>query len=452
MTMGEDYVAAAVAEVKGLRVGLIGLTTQVDTRVGQPSNPDLAVASPVTAMTNILPALAEISDVIVILSHCGYGSGQHVSGKAGAARMIGEGDLDIAAAAGTATDKPVVVIGGHSHTALNMDGVDENNMFQEILITQAGSGGKFLGDIVLSAAAENGRAKMFSHVGLHAIKKSDIRVGEGDEKYATLQQAGDFDAAFQDAHVAPLIAALDDKLAEQIGTVEAGEAVSQDTTINGRYVGEIALANFMNDALVARSSTFPTGPVDIANFNATGIAAGVTNGPPSFKAWYDVMPYADAVHVALMSGAQIQEMLDSNAKRFVRTEELGGDMNMAGFISRGFLHFSSALRYRIALGGSAAQARAVDVTLHGKPLAEQADKSFRAAFNTYISLGGFSEAWNGKPIGAGVAGDIAGMDIRKMAWDHTGLVYRNELVAHIRKAGVIRATNGAQIDGRLMIG
>ena len=35
MKRDEDYTAAAVADINGLRVGLIGLTTNIDTRVGQ---------------------------------------------------------------------------------------------------------------------------------------------------------------------------------------------------------------------------------------------------------------------------------------------------------------------------------------------------------------------------------------------------------------------------------
>ncbi|ADZ70223.1 bifunctional metallophosphatase/5'-nucleotidase [Polymorphum gilvum] len=447
----EDYVCAAVAEAKGLRIGFIGLTTAVDTRVGQPSDPTLAVASPVEAVRNVLPAVAEISDVVVILSHCGFGSGSHRSGKAGAARMIGEGDLDIAAAAGPLTDKPVVLLGGHSHTKLNGEGIDVDNVVEGVLITQAEANGKFLGDIAMSIAAESGRKAWFSSVGLHAIKQRDDRVKADDPKYAGLEHDGDYDADFEAEHVLPLIKALDSKLAEQIGTVEDGALVSTERTIADRYIREVAIANFMNDALVDRSATFPGGPIDIALFNATGLTAGVAEGPLSFKAWYDVMPYADNVHVATMTGAQILDMLDNNAKRVVRPEELAaGGIDLTQFVSRGFLHFSRTLRYRIDFGASAAEARAADVTIDGTPIDQLMDKSFKVAFNTYISLGGFGEAWNGKPISGGVPGDIPSMDMRQLDYDHTGLVYRNEIIAHIRTIGTVSPATGALLDGRLV--
>jgi len=449
LTRDRDYTAAAVVESKGLRIGFIGLTTQVDTRVGQPDDPDMAVASPVLAVQNVMPALAQVCDVVVILSHCGYGTGQSRTGKAGAVRMIGEGDFDIAATAGALTDKPVVLIGGHSHDKLNEEGLNPDNVAEGVLMTQAEANGKYLGEIAMSIAADQGRKAWFTHVGLHAVKPRDQRVAADDPKYPTLEQDGDYDAEFEAAHVEPLRVALEGKLAETIGTVTAGTAVSTQTVMADRYSRENALLNFMNDAVVARSAEFPNGQVDLALFNATAILSGVSDGPLSFGQWYDVMPYADQVHVAEMTGAQIQQMLESNAKRLVRPEE-EGDLDLSGFISRGFMHFSDALRYRIVLGDSAAEARAEDITLNGTPIEDQLDQTFRVAINTYIRLGGFSEAWNGQTIGAGVAGDIAGMDLRGLDYKDTGLVYRNEIIAQIRAAGGI-SPDTAALDGRLTI-
>lgn len=445
-----DYTAAAVLEAKGLRVGFIGLTTQVDTRTGQPDDPQMQVASPIQAVSNIMPALAEICDVVVILSHCGFGSGQHRTGKAGAARLIGEGDFDIAEAAGRLTEKPVVLIGGHSHTPLNAEGIDPDNIMEGVLMTQAEANGRWLGEVAMSIRANGGRQGWFTHVGLHPVKARDNRVAADDPRAATLETGDDYDQAFEAAHVAPLIAALDDKLAETIGIVSEEADVSPERVMGDRYMRETALLNFMNDALVARSATFPGGPVDLALFNATAILAGLQPGPLSFGDWYAVMPYADQVHVARMTGAQIGEMLQSNAHRLVRPEEAAG-LDLSGFVSRGFMHFSSGIRYRIALGADATQARAEDITVLGRPLDAVRDEIFTLAVNTYIQLGGFAEAWNGQPIVAGVPGEIAGMNLRALDYVHTGLVYRNEIIAHIREQGGISPEGGARLDGRLIV-
>ncbi|MFD2206121.1 bifunctional metallophosphatase/5'-nucleotidase [Kiloniella antarctica] len=449
MKRDEDYVAAAIAEIKGLRVGLIGLTTNIDTRVGQEDDLTLAVDRPLKAVENLLPAVAEVSDVVVILSHCGYGVGKHTSGKAATARDVGEGDFAIAGLASKLTDKPVVVVGGHTHTRLNEEKIEEANLIDGVLITQAEAHGKYLGDITMSIAAENGRKDWYSSVSLHPIKKSDKRVTVDDPKYASLQQEGDYDAAFEQANIAPLIKALDSKLAEVIGEVKDAD-LTRDKMVVSRYVGENRLANYMNDAVLARSQNFTDGPVDFALFNATGISSGVEQGALSFKNWYDVMPYADAIHIASLSGQQIHDMLQSNAKRLLRAEEIA-TTDQEGFVSRGFLHFSSGIRYEIDPGASAEQAKAINITLKGQPVEECLGKTFSMVLNTYLALGGFGENWNGKAIGGGVPGDIPSFDMRALEYNHTGLVYRNEVIAHIRNTKVISADTGARIDGRVVV-
>ena len=449
MVRDEDYTAAAIADIKGLRVGLIGLTTNIDTRVGQPEDPTLAVERPIRAIENLLPAVAAISDVVVILSHCGYGIGKHASGKAATEREIGDGDFAIAKIASELTDRPVVIVGGHTHTKLNADGIEDANLIDGVLITQAQAHGAYLGDIALSIAAGQGRKDWYNSVSLHPVKPSDKRVKADDLKFASLQQEGDWDAAFETTVVAPLIKKLDVKLGETIGMVQTG-ALNRDAMIATRYIGENSLANFMNDAVVARSETFANGKVDFALFNATGVSSGVAKGPLSFKAWYDVMPYADAIHVATMTGAQIRDMLQNNVSRLLRPSEVA-DTDMGGFVSRGLLHFSSGIRYEIALGADAADAKAVNITLNGQPIETVLDKSFTMAINTYMALGGFGEAWNAKPIGGGVKGNIISFDLRQLDYDHTGLVYRNEVIAYIREQKAISEANGAKLDGRLVV-
>lgn len=308
----------------------------------------------------------------------------------------------------------------------------------------------YLGEIAMSIAAGKGRDDWFSSVSLHATKKRDIRVKDDDEKFAALEQDGDYDAAFESEAIAPMIKALETKMAEIIGTVADDTLISTDRTFADRYVGEVAIGNFMNDTLVARSGSFPGGKVDFALFNATGLSRGVDKGPLSFTEWFNVMPYADAVEVATISGAQIRDILNSNAKRLLRPEEIAGT-DLGGFVSRGFLQFSSGIRYKIALGGSAGKATATDITLNGTPVEEVLDMSFSMAFNSYIALGAFSEAWNGKPIAGGVAGELTGYDVRVLPFDRTGLIYRNEIIAAIREMGTISNATGVVMDGRVSV-
>ena len=123
--------------------------------------------------------------------------------------------------------------------------------------------------------------------------------------------------------------------------------------------------------------------------------AGIpAEGAITFGDWFQVMPFADSILILTMTGRDIQAMLDSNAQRAVRPEELAATppIDLKTYVSRGFLHFSSGLRYRIALGAGAGEARAVDVTIAGRKVAEVLDRPFRVAFGSYIGNGGFAEA------------------------------------------------------------
>src|SRR5258706_15828402 len=229
--------------------------------------------------------------------------------------------------------------------------------------------------------------------------------------------------------------------------------MSRERTLRDRYCGECALANFICDALVARSAEFPQGPVDLAIVNATAIADGLPHaGPITFKDWYRVQPFADCLQVARLSGAQLDAILQSNAHRIVRPNELSAPaIDLGGYVSRGFLHFSKALRYTLRLGTSARVAMATDITIGGARLADMPNATFRVVFTNYVGAGGYAEAWNGDPIGGGVPGTLPGFDLRSLPRLDTGLVFRNEVIAYIRDVGRIDEATGAALDGRLAV-
>ncbi|MEC3862567.1 5'-nucleotidase C-terminal domain-containing protein [Mesobacterium sp. TK19101] len=420
---GQHYFPALIAEVNGLRVGIIGLTTRVETRVGQASDPTLQVASPVAALTNILPLVDQLADVVIVLSHCGYGDGSHLSGKAAVARDIGEADFALAETAGRLASKPTVIIGAHTHTRLNEHGLDPQNIRHGIPITQAEANGKFLGEIGIDTATGRITAR------LHAIP-DDPTLG---------------DKTFADTHIAPIIAQVTRRMQDVIGTA-VGQDLTWQANRRDRYCRECALANFMNDALVSELAACDENRAELAFLNGGSILSGLSPGPVSFGQWFDVMPYSDEVFIVEASGADLYAILQSNARRLLRAEEIG-QTDLGGFVARGFLHTSGALRYRIAPGATAAEARATDITLFGQPIAVQLDRRLPIAMTTYLALGSFGERWTGDPLSGGIPGDLPGYDLRKLPRRNTGLIYRNLLVDHIRRHGRI----AARCDGRLTL-
>lgn len=420
---GQHYFPALIADVKGLRVGIIGLTTRVETRVGQASDPTMQVASPVDVLANTLPLVDQLADVVIVLSHCGYGDGSHLSGKAAVARDIGEADFALAETAARLATKPVVIIGAHTHTRLNQHGLDPQNIRHGIPIMQAEANGRFLGDIGIDATSGTITAC------LHPIP-DDPALG---------------DTGFAETHIAPIIAQVTRRMQNVIGTA-TGDELTWDATRRDRYCRECALANVMNDALVAELARHDDARPDLAVLNGGSILSGLAPGPVTFGQWFDVMPYSDEVFIVEATAADLRALLASNAQRLLRPAEIG-KTDLGGFVARGFLHASEALRYRIAPGATAAEAKATDITLFGHPIEAHPERRITIAMTTYLALGSFGERWTGDTLSGGIPGEIPGYDLRALPRRNTGLVYRNVLVDHIRRLGQI----AGRCDGRLII-
>jgi 5'-nucleotidase/UDP-sugar diphosphatase len=411
----DHYHSAIIGIAKGLRIGIIGLTTQQKTLIRQKDDPNFDVGDLLISLKNTISHIAPLSDMIIILSHVGYNG--KINGQI--RHQLDVGDIEIAHTAASITDKPMVVIGGHMHLKLNENGLEISD--HKVPIVQAGAKGYYLGQVIFSLLQTENCLKSKVNANLFPIKRHDTE--------------DDIDIEFEQSVMAPLYEMLDDKLEEIIGVLNCSEDISCSKNMQDRYLCETVIANFMNDAIVAQSM----GKIDIAAFNASGINAGITaNSEISFNDWYQVMPFADTIVIVDITGQQIKNMLMSNAQRIVRPEELQSNHppDLTNYISRGFLHFSSALRYTIKLNTDATTAVAQDIMLHNKPIDQQLDKVFKLALSDFITLRG-AEGWNGQKIGAGLADNIIGMDLTSLPQDDTGHVYRNEIIAFIKKYPIL---------------
>ncbi len=431
---GQDYHPAAIAISNGLRIGLIGLTTRVETRVGQQGDLTLSVASPVTAIENLLPALEPLVDAVLILSHCGYGEGEHQSGKAAAGRDIGEADISIARAAAPLTGKPVMIIGAHTHTRLNAKGIKQKHVHHGIPVLQAECNGRFLGEIEIDLSQPEGSFRGITRACLHPIKPRDDSVVPGARDHDQFEHDGDYDLAFETAHIAPLTSGIEAVLTHEIAVVET-DALSFRFAAAERYTGNCPLIGFMCDVIAERLSSAGF-DVDFALINGASIIAGIEPGKLTLGEWLAVMPYPDEVQIVTMTAEQVDAILQSNARRILRPEERP-DTDVSGFLPRGFLHTSRHLSYRIELGTSAAEARSHSIRIGDRALGGEAGRSFKVAMPAYLALGAYGERWNGRPISGSVPGSPPGFDLRPLPRQNTGLVFRNEIAGFIQAVGRI---------------
>ncbi|MBB3995715.1 2',3'-cyclic-nucleotide 2'-phosphodiesterase (5'-nucleotidase family) [Sulfitobacter undariae] len=439
LEIGTDYAPAAIAIVGGLRVGMIGLTTHVETRVGQASDPDLAVAPPVACLNTVLPAIAPLVDVVLIMSHCGYGDGAHKSGKAAEVRDIGEADFSIARAAAQLTDTPVMILGAHTHTRLNEHGLTSDNVFDGVPIFQTECNGKYLGEVDISL---NTGTMTLNATRLHPIKPN-LQATSSQE---AVQQPDDYDVPFQETTIDPILSQVTQALRAELTTVTTNR-LSFDDAVLSRYAAESALGNFICDTIHQRLAILGQ-QADFALLNGATLQAGIEHGPLSAGDLFNVLPYADEVFIVKVTGAQLNDILQSNAQRLLRHDEIG-KIDHTGFLARGFFHSSAQLRYCVEQGASAAHARAFAITVCGQPLEDQLHRTFNVIMSTYLALGGFGERWNGKPISGGVPGDLQGYDLRPLPSTHTGLVFRDEIAMQLRNTASLTDQTVPDVDGRL---
>lgn len=397
---------AAIFVVQGVRVGIVGLTTPAQIRPLPGTS--FHIADPVTTLHHLLPALKPWCDVRIVLSHLGYSVASTTAvvqsaGDVELARSLAPGDVHL-------------IVGGHTHHVLNEQGLSMANVVNDIPIVQAGTLGRFLGEVDLM-------------VGRQGVAVTNVRL--------TPTAQLPVDTEFEESHIRPLLDLADALFARPLGRVEDEPDLSTFAVRNFFASGESAMANFVADGLVAccRQAGLP---VDLAAVDRSMIRCGLpVGGTLTFGDWFNVMPFADTVRLIRLSGDRLVALLHDNAKRTDRPGEPHFD--------RGFFHFSRRLRYAVHLGPSRQQARAEAITFEGRPLQSLLSRTFVLACGSFARQP--AQEWEaharthlGLPL----------LDLRSLPAEDTGLFLRDLLVEYIRAHGGVTAEAGARRDGRVV--
>lgn len=399
------YYPAVLLVVKGVRVGIVGLTTPAEIKA--PGEGTLRIAHPVEVAHNLLPALRPLCDVLIVLSHLGR------SLNSGTATVLKAGDVELAESLPPSSVH--LIVGGHTHHVLNMKGLSADNIVNGIPIVQAGELGRFVGevDILLRPQAAVANARLTATDDLPA------------------------DEEFEEVEVQPLVARVRELLARPLGICDDHPDLTTDAVRNTFAAGESALANFVTDAMVAccRAAGYD---VDFAVVDASSIRCGLpAGGPITFGDWFDIMPFADTIRICQITGQQLKLLLDDNARRADRPGE--------PHTERGFLHFSRQVRYKVVLGEERRAAHAWDVTVDGRPLAEQLERTFRFACTSFVREAALP--WEAR---VGQTRELPTLDMRRLPVVDIHLFLRHELVAYIREHGGVTEAGGARRDGRVV--
>ncbi len=401
------YHPAALLVLKGIRVGIIGLSTSAQVR--QPSYSNLQIVNPVRVMHNLLPAVRPLCDVLIILSHLGY------SMATSSASVRDAGDVELARSLPFGSVD--LIVGGHTHTALNEQGLTVDNIVNGIPIVQAGMLGRFLGEVVITVRPQG-------------TSTTNVRLSNT----ATLP----VDEAFEEENVRPLVDIARPLFTRSLGQVADHADLASDEVRNNFAAGESALANFMADALVVRCH-MQNFDVDLALVDASAVRSGLpVGGELHFGDWFNIMPFADVLRVIWLTGRQLQMLLQDNAYRI----DLPGEPHT----ERGFLHFSQKVRYTIEAGSSRNKIRATEATVDDLPLELQLERSFQIVCSSFARESAVPwEEYARQILG------LPMMDIGQISHLDTPLFMRDELVAYITENGGVTEAAGARRDGRVKI-
>ncbi len=397
---------AAILVVKGLRVGIVGLTTRGQVR--QPSSSSLCMANPLEVAHNLIPALRPLCDVLIVLSHLGH------SLAGSTATVLDGGDVELAKSLPPGSID--LIVGGHTHHALNEGGLSVANIVNGVPIVQAGAQGRFLGEVDMTV----GRRVTVTNARLTLV--ADLPLDED----------------FERQEVQPLLEQVRPLFTRSLGRVADHPDLSTDSVRNAFASSESALANFVTGAIVARCRTAGYA-VSLAAIDASCVYRGLpAGGELTFGDWFDLIPYADTVRLCQMTGAELQALLDDNARRADRPGE--------PHTERGFLQFSDQLRYRIGLGESRDRAQAESIMLDGVPLGEQLDRSLLVAFTSFCREAALPwERYATQTLG------MPCTDLLEASYTETDLLVRDETIAYILEHGGVTTEGGARRDGRLTI-
>jgi 5'-nucleotidase/UDP-sugar diphosphatase len=277
---GTNFVDAwAIIDIAGVKFGVFGLSPLETPIVTHPKNVlGLAFIDPVTVAEACVAALADKVDVIVCLSHLGYGP-----------------DKELAAAV-----KGIdIIVGGHSHTV-----VAAPEKVGDTIIVQAGEWAGNLGELKITV--EDGDITSFSG-GLIPITAS-------------------MPASAPDSAVGTVLANYEKQLSEKLNVVVGSTPVA--------LVGERAdvrtrttnLSNLVTDAMKDYTGA------DIVITNGGGIRASLPAGDITMGGVYTVLPFDNTLVVLELDGAGILKALEHGLKLY--PEQNGAFSQVAGLTAK----------------------------------------------------------------------------------------------------------------------
>jgi len=326
----------ATFNFKGLKIIVLGLTTEDTTTQGNPDNiKNIEFTRVINYCRDMVPQLTDRSDILIALTHLGYypnaAHGSNAPGSVSLARAVNGID---------------VIVDGHTHTMLESPDVQNNT-----IIVQAGEYGKYLGRLDLTYS--NGKLIQKAYQLIPVNLKREITK---NNKTVHLFVEPEIP---QDPQVLSVLSKYqklgEDKLYTVVGSSD------------GVFVGDRdIIRNFETNLgnLLCRAASSKT-VADLSIVNSGGVRAGLPSGRITYKDILKVSPFGNTICTVMLTGKELITYLE----KVINMEKDTG----------GFAQISGATIF-------VAQKKITRVLIGGKTVSDS--KKYKLALPSYIAGGG----------------------------------------------------------------
>ncbi|MCD6310592.1 MAG: bifunctional metallophosphatase/5'-nucleotidase, partial [Candidatus Eremiobacteraeota bacterium] len=303
-----------IKNINGVKIGLIGVLTPVTKKIVKAENiKGYDIEEPADVVNRLVPILrTKGAKLIIVMSHCGLAEDREMAKKIKDVQLIA---------------------GGHSHSFIM-----KPEKVNDILITQCGCKGYYVGKLLLEVDKETGKIVKYNEDYMIPVINKEIT---------------------PDPEMVEMVAKYREKV-KPIMERTIGE-IDMDLDNDRAYKGlDSKIGNLITDGLRSQTES------DIAFYNAGGIRSSFKKGKICFGDVFAVLPFDDAVVTMDLTGKQVKEIL------------------VHGFNKKGVVQFSGlTVTYDPAKEG---EERIVKVMVGDEPL--EPGKIYRVTTTAFLATGG----------------------------------------------------------------
>ncbi|WP_299022397.1 bifunctional UDP-sugar hydrolase/5'-nucleotidase UshA [uncultured Photobacterium sp.] len=352
------FQAYQIFEQQGIKIAVIGLTTEDTAKIGNPEYiSDIDFRDPKDEAKKLIAELEETEnpDVIIAATHMGHyenaNRGVNAPGDVALARYLEEGDLDM-------------IVGGHSQEPVCMEGP---NMYNKNFkpgdvckpdqqngtwIVQAHEWGKYVGRADFEF--KNGELQMVSYDLVPVNLKKKVKLADGSKKRVFIE-----DEITQNQEVKTFLQPYQERGQEKLN-VKIAES-------NGKLEGDRNVVRFQQTNLgrLIAASHMQRAKADFAVMNSGGVRDSIAGGDITYKDVLTVQPFGNIVTYNDMTGKEVMDYLNVVATKPIDSGAYAQFYGISMVVENGKVH---------------------DVKIGGKPLSM--NENYRFTIPSFNAAGG----------------------------------------------------------------